>query len=248
MKIKVEVCAGSVQDCIVAQAQGADRIELNNALFLGGLTPSVATLTEAKKHVEIPIITMVRARAGGFHYTDVEMKTMFEDAKILIEYGTDGIVFGFLNADNTIDEIWTKVFVDLAREHGIEAIYHRAFDRTPDAQAAIEALIRCGIDRVLTSGLETTADKGIPTLKMLQENYGTQIEICVGAGVNAENINEILDETKVTQVHSSFIGWFNDPTTSSSKVSYRYDQSGDYEGVDAKKLQTFMEVLVKRVG
>ncbi|WZU01639.1 hypothetical protein MGH68_00265 [Erysipelothrix sp. D19-032] len=66
MKIKVEVCAGSVQDCITAQAQGADRIELNNALFLGGLTPSVATLTEAKKHVAIPIITMVRAQAGWF--------------------------------------------------------------------------------------------------------------------------------------------------------------------------------------
>lgn len=32
----VEVCAGSVEDCITAQTCGANRIELNSGLYLGG--------------------------------------------------------------------------------------------------------------------------------------------------------------------------------------------------------------------
>ena len=38
--IKVEVCANSVQDCLIAQSEGADRIELISASYLGGLTPT----------------------------------------------------------------------------------------------------------------------------------------------------------------------------------------------------------------
>ncbi|CAM3626480.1 copper homeostasis protein CutC [Erysipelothrix urinaevulpis] len=242
MKYLVEVCAGSVEDCLIAEQQGAHRIELNNAVHLGGLTPSVGTLIEAKKRVDIPIIAMLRARPGGFYYNDVEIETMFRDAEELIKHGVDGIVFGFLNEDASVDVQTTKKFVELAKKHEVEAIFHRAYDRANDPYEAIEALIVCGVDRILTSGQKPTADQGIDLLKDLHKRYGPKIELCVGAGVNISNVDTILVKTSINQVHSSFKGWFKDPTTH-GKVSYQYDEKGDYEGVSRQVLKAFIDHL-----
>lgn len=241
--IKVEVCAGSLEDCVYADQARADRIELNNAIHLGGLTPSIGTLIEAKKHTNIPIVTMVRPRGGGFYYNDYEKATMYEDAKILIKHQTDGLVFGFLDVNRKIDEEVTRKFVELCHKNKVEAIFHRAFDRTADPFYAIETLISCGIDRILTSGLQSTAEQGIKLLAELQQKYGDKIEICVGAGVNEKNVLKIIAETKISQVHSSFKGWYEDPTTSGNEVSYRYSEHGDYEGVSLSKLNSFINIL-----
>lgn len=241
--IKVEVCAGSVEDCVYAEKAGAHRIELNNALHLGGLTPSLATLIQSKKYTQIPIVVMVRARGGGFHYNEYEKATMLEDAEILIKHGADGIVFGFLNADKSIDKATTRGFVDVCRKGKVEAIFHRAFDQTVDPFQAIEDLISCGVDRILTSGLKPSADQGIPLLKELQHRYGERIELCAGAGVNQENARMIMKETNITQLHSSFKGWYADPTTDGKEVTYRYSDAGDYEGVSLPKLSEFMELM-----
>ena len=46
----IEICCGSYEDALNAYHGGAKRIELNNALHLGGLTPSLATLKLTKKN------------------------------------------------------------------------------------------------------------------------------------------------------------------------------------------------------
>ena len=102
--IKIEVCANSVQDCLVAQNEGADRIELISASYLGGLTPTLTVLDMALENgVEIPIMAMVRPRGGGFGYSEIEKEQMFREARELLEHGAKGIVFGFLNEDRKID-------------------------------------------------------------------------------------------------------------------------------------------------
>ena len=242
MKKIVEVCAGSLEDCLIAQSEGADRIELNNAIHLGGLTPSLASLILAKEQVEIPIITMLRARPGGFFYNEEELETMYLDAKLLIEHGADGIVFGFLNSDASIDIENTKKFVDLANENNVEAIFNRAFDRANDPIQAIEDLIECGVDRVLTSGQMPSADLGIDLLAKLNADYGDKIGFCVGAGVNKDNVKEIIEKTDISEVHSSFKVWYEDPTTNGN-VSYQYSSNGDYEGVGKEKLKEFIDHL-----
>ena len=102
--VSFEICCGSAEDAIAAWKGGAVRVELNSDLFHGGLTPSIGTLTVVKKAVpNLKVICMVRPREGGFHYSDLEFQVMLEDAAQLLEHGADGIAFGFLHEDGTID-------------------------------------------------------------------------------------------------------------------------------------------------
>ena len=122
MERMIEVCAGSYQDCIAAYQGSAKRVELNSALSVGGLTPSVASLVRVKKETDLTVICMVRVRAAGFCYEKEDVEIMFEDAKILLDHGADGIAFGFLNEDGTICEEDTKRMIDLIHSYNKEAV------------------------------------------------------------------------------------------------------------------------------
>ena len=238
-----EVCAGSVQDCINAQLGGADRVELNSALHLGGLTPSLAMLKLVKEKTSLKVICMDRPRAAGFCYDDVEIETMFEDAKILLENGTDGISFGFLNSDATINVTETKKMVELIHQYQKEAVFHRAFDCVDNPMHAIKQLIDCGVDRILTSGLQPTAMQGASVLEKLQSEFGDQIELLAGSGINANNIRALKEQTGLHQFHGSCKEWCKDPTTTVGNVSYAYHESDDYDCVSLEKVKSIVQEL-----
>ena len=238
-----EVCAGSVQDCINAQLGGADRVELNSALHLGGLTPSLAMLRLVKEKTSLKVICMDRPRAAGFCYDDVEIETMFEDAKILLENGADGISFGFLNSDATINVTETKKMVELIHQYQKEAVFHRAFDCVDDPMHAIKQLIDCGVDRILTSGLQPTAMQGASVLEKLQSAFGDQIELLAGSGINANNIRALKEQTGLHQFHGSCKEWCKDPTTTVGNVSYAYHESDDYDCVSLEKVRSIVQEL-----
>lgn len=238
-----EVCAGSVQDCINAQLGGADRVELNSALHLGGLTPSLAMLKLVKEKTSLKVVCMDRPRAAGFCYDDVEIETMFEDAKILLENGADGISFGFLNSDATINVIETKKMVELIHQYQKEAVFHRAFDCVDDPMHAIKQLIDCGVDRILTSGLQPTAMQGASVLEKLQSAFGDQIELLAGSGINANNIRALKEQTGLHQFHGSCKEWCKDPTTTVGNVSYAYHESDDYDCVSLEKVRSIVQEL-----
>lgn len=238
-----EVCAGSVQDCINAQLGGADRVELNSALHLGGLTPSLAMLKLVKEKTSLKVVCMDRPRAAGFCYDDVEIETMFEDAKILLENGADGISFGFLNSDATINVTETKKMVELIHQYQKEAVFHRAFDCVDDPMHAIKQLIDCGVDRILTSGLQPTAMQGASVLEKLQSEFGNQIELLAGSGINANNIRALKEQTGLHQFHGSCKEWCKDPTTTVGNVSYAYHESDDYDCVSLEKVKSIVQEL-----
>ena len=238
-----EVCAGSVQDCINAQLGGADRVELNSALHLGGLTPSLAMLKLVKEKTSLKVICMDRPRAAGFCYDDVEIETMFEDAKILLENGADGISFGFLNSDATINVTETKKMVELIHQYQKEAVFHRAFDCVDDPLHAIKQLIDCGVDRILTSGLQPTAMQGASVLEKLQSEFGNWIELLAGSGINANNIRALKEQTGLHQFHGSCKEWCKDPTTTVGNVSYAYHESDDYDCVSLEKVKSIVQEL-----
>ena len=244
--IKIEVCANSVQDCLVAQNEGADRIELISASYLGGLTPTLIVLDMAiESGVEIPIIAMVRPRGGGFCYSKLEKEQMFREARELLEHGAKGIVFGFLNEDRKIDWEETEKMIKLCKSFEAESVFHRAFDCSDEPEYNIQRLIELGCTRVLTSGLGANVNKGVELLKQLQEKFGDKIEILAGAGVTTENIGYIIKETGVTQVHGTFKKYGIDPTTTGVDVTYRYTDKGDYEEVNPKELALAIDIVKK---
>lgn len=243
MKRIIEVCAGSYYDVLQAHAGGADRVELNSALHLGGLTPSVASLVLAKRHTGMKIITMVRPRGGGFHYNEEDFETILADVNVMLENGADGIAFGCLDEHGNIDIEQNKQIIELIKKAGKEAVFHRAFDCASDPYQAMETLISLGVDRVLTSGLEAKAMQGKALIKQLQEKYGDQIEILAGSGMNATNAKEMMDDTGISQVHSSCKAWKHDPTTTMNNVTYAYasgEHENDYDVVDASLVKALV--------
>ena len=198
-KVLLEICCGSAEDAIVAARNGADRVELNNNLFQGGLTPSIGTLRTVKEHADIPVMAMVRPRAGGFCYTDIEMETARTDAKALLQAGADGLVFGFLHGDGTIDEERTKEFVEICE--GRPCVFHRAIDVTPDWKRALDSLIRLGVTRVLTSGQESDVFFALDTIAEMIQFAGDAIEILPGAGITLRNVERVVAATGCKQVH-----------------------------------------------
>lgn len=197
----LEVCTASAEDCITAARNGADRLELNAALELGGLTPSTAVQREARRRVETPLLIMIRPRCGGFCYSPVEFDVMLRDAEWALAEGADGIAFGFLHASGDIDEERTRRLVRLCGTR--EAVFHRAFDLVPDPTEALERLIDCGVKRVLTSGHRPTALEGADRIAELIARAANRIEILPGSGIRPDNVAELVARTGTMQVHAS---------------------------------------------
>lgn len=197
--MKIEVCCNSINDCLTAKLCGADRIELTSASVLGGLTPSLGLLLEAKERTQLPIIAMVRPRNGGCCYSEAEFSQMCRDAEIFVENGADGIVFGFLTEDGFVDLERTREFLTHCK--GVETVFHRAIDVAREPHSAIEKLISMGITRILTSGGKPSAPEGAQEIKALCEKFGGRIEILGGAGLNPANVEKFIKETGVSQIH-----------------------------------------------
>ncbi|MCD8027126.1 MAG: copper homeostasis protein CutC [Erysipelotrichaceae bacterium] len=246
MKRIVEICCGSYEDALNAYRGGAKRIELNSALYLGGLTPSLASLILTKQNTDLEVICMVRSRGAGFCYSENEFEVMKYDAKLLMEKGSDGLAFGFLDMFGNIDIDKTKQMIDIVKFYHGTTVFHRAFDCVSNPFEAIEILIDLGVDRVLTSGLENKAIDGLELIKDLQEKYAHQIQILAGSGINVTNAKTMMDETGIYQVHSSCKDWINDPTTSMNHVSYAYASSPHKNDYDVVSKQ-LVEELIKSI-
>ena len=199
MSIFLEICCGSIDDALQAQAGGAQRVELCSALFLGGLTPSIGTMQYARQQLAIPVMAMVRPRGGGFCYTDAEFATMERDAEALLASGADGIVFGVLKEDGNVDLKRTRRLREIAGDK--QAVFHRAFDVTPDPLRAVDELVSLGITRILTSGQQDTVPEGADLIRRLIEYAGDRIEILPGGGIKPYNLGDVIARTGCKQVH-----------------------------------------------
>jgi len=202
----LEICTGSLEDCIIAEKGGADRVELNSSLILGGLTPSAGTIKRVKEEISIPVIVMIRPRQSGFVYNNYELSVMERDIKIAIDAGADGIAFGVLGVlkeNGEIDLNVCKRFLTLI--DGKEAVFHRAFDLTPDPKEALEKCIDLGITRVLTSGQKSSAIEGADCINKLVRHAQGRIEILPAGGINLSTVKDVIAKTGCTQVHGSLM-------------------------------------------
>lgn len=196
---KIEICVEGTDGLVAAQQAGADRVELCASLLEGGLTPSLGVVREALRVATIPFHVIIRPRGGDFLYSELEFTSMVEDIKAMRDLGVVGVVIGCLTADGEIDEVRTKALVDVARP--MKVTCHRAFDMTRDYRAAIEALVRAGVDRVLTSGQRDTAVEGIDILKNTAAIADGRIVIMACGALDQTNIAQVRRATGVDEMH-----------------------------------------------
>ena len=198
--MKLEICANSYQSALNAQKAGAHRIELCSELAVGGITPSYGLLKQTLTNVSIPVFVLIRPRSGNFTYSMTEFDIMKHNIKLCKELGCSGIVSGILNNDHTIDIKRTNALIALSKP--LPFTFHRAFDWVPNPKEALDQLIKLGVNRILSSGQETSAANGIALLKELWDVAGDRITILPGGGINAGNVN-LFKEARFSEIHAS---------------------------------------------
>ena len=203
----LEVCCYSMECAQEAQRSGADRIELCAAPQEGGLTPSLGVLKSVRDTVTIPVHPIIRPRGGDFCYTAGEFAAMLDDVIAVRELGFPGLVVGILDADGQIDT--TRMEKIMAAAGTLAVTFHRAFDMCSDPRQACSELSELGIKRILTSGQQASAEKGISLIRELISRSDTPI-IMAGAGVRAANLSVFL-QAGVKEVHSSAGQWLPSP-------------------------------------
>ena len=198
----VEICANSAQSCVEAEAGGARRVELCAGIPEGGTTPSFGEIRTAQSLTSaININVIIRPRGGDFLYTPAEVQAMLYDIEMAKQLKVHGVVFGCLTKHGDIDIPLMRSLIQASRPLSVTC--HRAFDMCREPFAALEQLIDSGCDRILTSGREADAGRGIPLIKALVERAGERVIIMPGGGVSAENIARIEKETGAKEFHLS---------------------------------------------
>lgn len=197
----IEVIADSISDAKIAQAAGANRIELITAVLEGGLTPSYGLIESVCSSVSTPVNVMIRPHSRSFCYTNEELEIMVNDIKTCKELGAAGVVFGVLTEERQIDEEALQLLI--AAANGLDITFHRAFDEVKDQAEALKIIQKYPeISRVLTSGGEEKAVQAIGQFQqLLKKSENTDLEIMPGAGLTVENLAIFLDEVEVKEIH-----------------------------------------------
>lgn len=239
--MRVEVCANSIVSALVAERAGADRIELCNELAVGGVTPSHGVLQQVCRRVRLPVHVLIRPRSGDFCYSREEFESMLEDIAHARSLGAAGIVSGCLRPGGSIDLEGTRALMAAAGDASFT--FHRAFDRTPDPDQALDALESLGGMRILSSGQAAAAPEGLPVLKRLQARAKT-CRFMPGGGIGPENVQAFLGKG-FEAVHLSAIGGtpeaqrYHGPSMNSPALLS--------EGPPPVSRQTRIEALIDRI-
>ena len=205
----LEVCVESVAGARAAASAGADRIELCADLFEGGITPSAGLLREVVRAVELPVFVMIRPRGGDFSYDESEIAVQLADIEHVKTTGAAGVVLGALTPAGDVDESTVRRLVEAARP--LQVTFHRAFDVCREPLAALDTLMSLGIDRLLTSGQETSALDGCDLIARLVRHAGDRCAILAGGGIREENIRDVVRRSDVSEIHVSARGVEDSP-------------------------------------
>jgi copper homeostasis protein len=198
-RVIVEVCVDSLDSALAAERGGAQRVELCSGLMEGGVTPSAGLIATTRQKVSIGLHVMIRPRPGDFCYSPDEFSVMQRDVLMAKQLGADGLVFGILDLDGSVDVPKTRQLVELARP--LKTTYHRAFDMSADLGRSLEQVIETGADRILTSGGEPTAVEGAETLRSLVELANGRVIVMACGGIDAENLRAVINQTGAREVH-----------------------------------------------
>jgi copper homeostasis protein len=197
----LEICAGSVQSAVAAQAGGAHRIELCQNLAQGGTTPSFGLIEQVRRRLRIPVFVLIRPRPGNFCYDAAEQAIMVADVAQCQALGCAGVVVGALDEAGCVDVASCHALIEAAGP--LQVTFHRAFDVCQDQPHALEELIGLGCHRVLTSGGQASAPAGQAQLAALVRQAAGRISIMPGAGITPTTLGPLREATGATEFHAS---------------------------------------------
>lgn len=200
---KLEIACFNLESALIAQENGADRVELCAEINLGGTTPNVEIIKEAKENLHIDIYVMIRPRGGNFVYSKEEFQQMKSEIVALKKLEVNGFVFGILNEDNSINIEQNIELVNLAQP--VPCTFHRAFDEVNNYKTALEEIILCRFSKILTSGTFPNVMDGKEVLKELVLQANNRIIIMPGGGLRSTNISELDEFVDANCYHSSAI-------------------------------------------
>ena len=201
LAMKIEIVVYNIESALKAQEGGADRIELCDNPGEGGTTPSYGTIELVRQNVSIDVYVMIRPRGGDFCYSSYEFHSMKRDISQCQKLSVDGVVFGILNPDGTIDKKRCKELIAQARP--LKITCHRAFDMTRDPFEALEDCIEVGFDRILTAGQRAVASQGAELIGELIRKANGRISIMPGSGVNENTVENIVSKSGASEIHFS---------------------------------------------
>lgn len=234
----------TIEAAVKAADFGVHRLELCADFAEGGETPSAGALKFLKERLNIPIFVMIRPRGGDFVYTPDELEVMKRDIQILSSFGADGFVFGVLDAEGNVNKAACKVLLEAA--DGLPCTFHRAFDICKYPKRALEDVISCGFERILTSGGENDVGKGLNSILELLRLAGNRIIIMPGGGLKPEHIPLLRKTGFLQEVHASCKSFrISESKYRHPHVKLSIDEEGFYKVLTIQKNQvdSFLEVL-----
>jgi copper homeostasis protein len=243
-RVLLEVCVDAIESALAADRGGADRIELCSSLLEGGLTPSAGVISTVLNQVSLSVFVMIRPRGGDFCYSADEFRAMEQDVLTAKQLGADGVVLGLLSEDGHVDTARTRRLMELSRP--LKVTFHRAFDMSRHLNQSLKDLIELGVDRILTSGGEQTAELGQAKIAELNRAATNRVVIMAGAGVNEANVRQLVSTTGVREVHASLRSTVPSPMRyRNEKIAMGGIQGQEYERyvVLEEKVRSFLVSL-----
>ncbi|MBS1664176.1 MAG: copper homeostasis protein CutC [Bacteroidetes bacterium] len=235
---RLEICAFHIESCIIAEQEGAYRVELCDNPIEGGTTPSYGTIKKVREKIGIKLYPIIRPRSGNYFYTEDEFAILRQEIMLCKQLGCDGISVGVQNQDGTIDKDRFKKIVEWAGTMGVTC--NRVFDCAPEPFEALEAIIECGCERVLTSGLKSAAPDAGKLLGELVHKASNRISIMPGAGVKSSNLAKLKEQSGAWEFHASA------RVAAPNPVTYINQQVSDYGHVyiaDPAEVHAMIRVL-----
>ncbi|MFD1747532.1 copper homeostasis protein CutC [Rhizobium helianthi] len=234
----LEICVDNVEGLFAAIEGGADRIELCSALSVGGLTPSYGFMELAGRQA-VPVMAMIRPRAGGFIYSTEEVEIMKADIDAARAAGLAGIVLGAATLDNRLDR--NNLTLLCRHAEGMDLTLHRAFDVVENQSDALEMAVDLGFSRILTSGGKPTALEGKAVLAQLIDQSAGRISIMPGAGIRPSNAQALLLGLSVYELHASCSMRFTEENKQLLDLSFAAKEMLKTDAATVKELKSIFQ-------
>ena len=196
-----ELCVTNLNAARAAEIGGADRIELCSRLSDGGVTPDLDLMKSAIEAVSIPAYVLIRPRGGDFAFSPTEFEQMKRQIARAKAVGACGVAIGVLFPNGRVDVKRTQELVALAKP--MKVTFHRAFDQTPDIVEALEDVISCCVDCLLTSGGKPDVLSGAESIAKLRTLARGRVDVMAGGGLQLASLVEVLRRTGVSHLHGS---------------------------------------------